>query len=76
MVRLQKIDPQKGIPRFYRLDIQSTLFGEFSFTREWGWIGNKPSRRMTEFFGSYEDANRALNCLQIKKVKKGYSIQR
>jgi predicted DNA-binding WGR domain protein len=75
MIKLEKIDHQKGIYRFYKLDIQPTLFGEFSFSREWGRIGNKASRRVIKTFECYEDAAQALNCLHVRKMKKGYSIK-
>ena len=36
---LYRIDPGKRMRRFYRLDVQENLFGEWCLIREWGRIG-------------------------------------
>lgn len=37
--RLQKRDPRRNQYRYYLLDVQPHLFGEWSLIREWGRIG-------------------------------------
>jgi len=39
-VTLQRIEPEQRMRRFYRLDVQPTLFGEWDVVREWGRIGS------------------------------------
>jgi predicted DNA-binding WGR domain protein len=36
---LYRIDADKNMRRFYRLDVQADLFGAWCFIREWGRIG-------------------------------------
>jgi predicted DNA-binding WGR domain protein len=49
---LHKRDPDRNMARFYRVDVQPTLFGEASVARSWGRIGTagrtafEPARRM------------------------------
>ena len=38
-IMLTRIDNHRNMARFYKLDIQPTLFGEWSLVREWGRIG-------------------------------------
>ena len=38
-INLVRIDDDKNMARFYKLDAQPTLFGEWSLIREWGRIG-------------------------------------
>ena len=38
-IHLARIDAEKNMERFYKLDVQPTLFGEWSLVREWGRIG-------------------------------------
>lgn len=37
---LRRIDPAKGMRRFYRLTIQPDLFGGADLVREWGRLGS------------------------------------
>jgi predicted DNA-binding WGR domain protein len=33
---LHRVDPAKNMRRFYRLDVQRDLFGQWCLIREWG----------------------------------------
>lgn len=35
-IMLTRVDDQHNVARFYKLDVQPTLFGGWSFVREWG----------------------------------------
>lgn len=37
---LHRTDPARNMRRFYRLDVQPDLFGQWCFIREWGRIGS------------------------------------
>lgn len=39
---LTRIDNHRNMARFYKLDVQPTLFGECSLVREWG--AHRPCR--------------------------------
>lgn len=43
---LTRIDDRRNVARFYKLDIQPTLFGEWSFVWEWGRIGSAGTVRV------------------------------
>jgi predicted DNA-binding WGR domain protein len=45
--------------RFYRLDVQPDLFGEWLLIREWGRIGRAGQERMVPF-ATAEEAQEAL----------------
>ncbi|WP_166146274.1 WGR domain-containing protein [Methylosinus sp. RM1] len=42
---LRRIDAEKNIARYYRIDMQPNLFGGWSFIREWGRIGRSEQVR-------------------------------
>jgi predicted DNA-binding WGR domain protein len=56
---LTRVDPARNMARFYKLDVQPTLFGEFAVAKEWGRIGRAGQVRSTPFPSSAE-ANTAL----------------
>jgi WGR domain len=55
---LHRIEPEKNMARFYRLDVQPDLFGWWSFIREWGRIGRPGQVRAI----SYPFHGRGLRC--------------
>ena len=57
--------------RFYKLDIQPTLFGEWSLVREWGRIGRAGQVRI-ENFPTRGTADLALVAHYGRKARKGY----
>jgi len=72
-VTLFRIDPAKHMSRFYRFDIQPTLFGQWSFVREWGRIGS-PGRVRIVVFATLADAQAALDRLRKAKEQRGYHL--
>ena len=46
-VILHRVDPDRNMSRYYRLDVQPDLFGQWDLIREWGRIG-QPGRMMVE----------------------------
>ena len=40
-VILYRIDPEKQMQRYYRMDVQPDLFGRWCLIREWGRIGQQ-----------------------------------
>ncbi|MFZ0255904.1 MAG: WGR domain-containing protein [Gammaproteobacteria bacterium] len=57
--------------RFYALLVTRGLFGEWGLLRVWGRVGKKGQTR-TEWFGTKEEAESALQKLEKSKRKRGY----
>ena len=70
-LRLEKRVPDKNQFRFYRLDLQPTLFGEWSVVREWGRIGHG-GRTLLTSFPSYAEAASAFDGKAAEKRRRGY----
>ena len=48
-ITLHRTDTAKNMRRFYRLDVQSDLFGQWCFIREWGRIGRSGQVRTVPY---------------------------
>ncbi|WP_204115959.1 WGR domain-containing protein [Shimia biformata] len=72
-IRLEKINHIKRQRRFYELDVQKTLFGNWCLNRSWGRIGNQGGRSIEDVFGSESEANQALEALKSQKLRRGYA---
>jgi predicted DNA-binding WGR domain protein len=72
---LYRIDPGKRMRRFYRLDVQENLFGEWCLIREWGRIGRSGQTRSLPFPTPHE-AEAALDRHRRVKEKRGYGTAR
>jgi predicted DNA-binding WGR domain protein len=71
MIYLTKINPAQNMARFYVLDVQRTLFGDWALIREWGRIGLAGQGRRA-FYGTQEAAQTALAREQERRAKRGY----
>ena len=70
-VVLYRIDQAKRMHRFYRLDVQPDLFGQWCLMREWGRIGSTGQTRSVPFL-SPEAAAAALDKQRRTKERRGY----
>jgi predicted DNA-binding WGR domain protein len=70
-VTLYRIDTPKRMSRFYRMDVQPDLFGQWCFVREWGRIGSTGQTRSVPFPTAAE-AHAALDRQQRTKERRGY----
>lgn len=70
-ITLRRIDPERNMTRFYRVDVQPTLFGTWSVVREWGRIGRGGTVRIDGYQTS-EGAADARASLIGKKQRRGY----
>jgi predicted DNA-binding WGR domain protein len=68
---LYRIDASKRMHRFYRLDVQPDLFGQWCLMREWGRIGTTGRERSIPFLSS-EEAQAALDQQRCAKERRGY----
>ncbi len=71
MIHLTRTDPARNMARFYVLDIQPTLFGEWALVREWGRIGSA-GRLVSGRFASEQEAALAMAEHLEAKLSKGY----
>lgn len=71
-VLLHRVDPEKRMARFYRLDVERDLFGSWCLVREWGRIGRAGQLKI-ECFEAAELAQAALQKLEAAKARRGYS---
>ncbi|WP_315806359.1 MULTISPECIES: WGR domain-containing protein [unclassified Bradyrhizobium] len=71
-IMLTRIDDRHNMARFYKLDVQPTLFGEWSFVREWGRIGRAGTVRV-ETHRTRGRADLAMAMSWAKRLKRGYS---
>jgi predicted DNA-binding WGR domain protein len=70
-IMLTRIDNKRNMARFYKLDVQPTLFGEWAFVREWGRIAGAGTVR-TEVHRSRGLADLAMALSWTRKLKRGY----
>ena len=70
-VVLYRIDPAKRMHRYYRMDVQPDLFGEWCLMREWGRIGRAGQIRVAPF-PTPEEAAAALQRQRRVKERRGY----
>lgn len=73
-VRLTRVDPAANMARFYRLDVQPSLFG-FSSVYEWGRIG-RPGRLVIRVHETEAEALAAIEAKRRKKERGGYGEHR
>lgn len=70
-IMLRRIEPARNMARFYRIQIQPTLFGGFTVVREWGRIGQAGTCRQDQY-NTEEAASIAASALRRAKLKRGY----
>ena len=73
LIVLHRVDSARNMARFYRLQMQPTLFGGFTVMREWGRIGQAGSCRHDQY-ETAEAARVALDALRHTKVRRGYML--
>jgi predicted DNA-binding WGR domain protein len=71
-VTLRRVDPEKGMYRYYRMCVQPDLFGNQCLIREWGRIGRSGQIRSTPY-PTGEEAQDALRRQCEIKERRGYA---
>lgn len=74
-VILRRIDFAQNMARFYRMQMQPTLFGGVTLIREWGRIGQAGTCRYDQY-ETAEEAQSALHTMRRSKLRRGYSVQK
>jgi len=70
-LQLCRIDPERNMQRFYRVSLQTDLFGGCTLIREWGRMGSG-GRVRQDGFENEEQAVSALVALSAAKIRRGY----
>lgn len=72
---LYRIDTAKRMHRYYRMDVQPDLFGQWCLMREWGRIGSTGQTRSIAFT-TLQEAQAALDKQRRLKLRRGYDPSR
>jgi len=62
---------EKSSARFYRIEISTNLFEEFSVLREWGCVGGS-SRQIIDLFPDLLSASLAADHIRKTNLRRGY----
>jgi predicted DNA-binding WGR domain protein len=68
---LHRIEPDRGVARFYSLMVERDLFGTIRLIRNWEWIGTN-GQELVEVFATEIEAGAALEALAKAKRRRGY----
>ena len=71
-VILHRIDHEQNMHRYYRLDVQPDLFGEWGVVREWGRIG-QAGRYRVDPYPTAAQAEERMQFQQAAKQGRGYT---
>jgi predicted DNA-binding WGR domain protein len=74
-VILRRVDATQNMARFYRMQMQPTLFGGVTLIREWGRIGQAGTCRHDQY-DTAEAARSALDAARRSKLRRGYSVRK
>lgn len=70
-VILYRINHERRMHRYYRMDVQPDLFGAWCLMREWGRIGSTGQTRLIPF-PTPQEAHAALDRQRRIKERRGY----
>ena len=70
-ITLRRTDPERNMYRYYRLDVQPDLFGNWCCIREWGRIGAAGQIRSV-LYPTPIEAKAALARQRQAKERRGY----
>jgi predicted DNA-binding WGR domain protein len=71
-VYMERSDVTRNLARFYQVDIQPTLFGDWTVISQWGRIGTY-GRMRQEWFPSLAEAQTAQDRRVARKRGRGYA---
>ncbi|WP_051051141.1 WGR domain-containing protein [Brucella intermedia] len=70
-VHLRRIDRDRNMARYYRISVDTALFGLMAVTREWGRIGRSGQSRI-DLYPDVAEASAAATALLRAKIHRGY----
>jgi predicted DNA-binding WGR domain protein len=69
--RMTRVDPGQNMARWYEIDVQPTLFGDFTVERHWGRIGSNGQTKAF-WFPNEDGADEMATKIAAIKLKRGY----
>lgn len=72
-IRIERVNPERNMYRYYRLRLLPDLFGGVSLLREWGRIGTQGQHKI-ELFTDSGRATDAMLAVYYAKQKRGYQL--
>jgi predicted DNA-binding WGR domain protein len=73
-VTLTRSDAARNMHRYYRMDVQPDLFGQWCFIREWGRTGS-PGQTRAVPYPTPPEALAALEQQRRAKERRGYTCE-
>ena len=73
-LRLERIEPERNMARYYTLTVELTLFEDWSCTRQFGRIGARGGRIMLGLFEDRAAAEAEFMALLRAKQARGYRV--
>ncbi|MBT28118.1 MAG: WGR domain-containing protein [Thalassobius sp.] len=70
-MRLERVNPDRNEYRFYEIEIQPTLFSDYSLMISWGRIGHRGRQRIA-MSGSFDEIFGHALGLEARKMRRGY----
>ena len=70
-IRMTRIDPDRNMKRFYAIDLQRELFGQWECVRSWGRIGSR-GRCVKSMFRTQQEAAEEADKWYRTKRRRGY----
>jgi len=70
-MRLECINPDRNMFRFYEIRVEPTLFDEHALLICWGRIGKRGRQRIA-LTGNFAEVQKTAEKLEKTKVKRGY----
>ena len=70
---LTRVDPAKGMARFYAVMIWPSLFGDYTLVREWGRIGQGGTVRGRSY-ATEAEARHVATGIVSAKARRGYRV--
>ena len=70
---LHRVDPDRNMARFYRVEVLPDLFGDIIVERRWGRIGGRGQFRAASY-RSTSLAEAAASALLSAKERRGYRV--
>jgi predicted DNA-binding WGR domain protein len=70
-LRMTRVDPARNMARWYEIDVQPTLFGDYTVARHWGRIG-AVGQSKTFWFDDEASADQMAKSVCTAKARRGY----
>lgn len=70
---LTRIDTDRNMARFYRVEATPDLFGGVHLIREWGRIGTR-GQRLSHWRATMAEAGNLADTLLRAKLRRGYAL--